>query len=115
MLSQDWVAQRSKGLSIWTVARDALSSRRSRVKSLIEEFMYPRDGYMRSPERMAEDVRRAGNPIKLGATVKRIIRYGPENLVVDFEGPDGSDSLRATDVVSTIPLGLLVQILTPEA
>ena len=56
-LSADWVAQRSKGLSVWTVAREALSTRKSKVQSLIEEFLYPRDGYMRIPERMAGDRR----------------------------------------------------------
>jgi protoporphyrinogen oxidase len=115
LLSADWVAQRSKGLSIWTVALDALSSRKGGVKSLIEEFMYPRDGYMRIPERMAEDIRRAGGSIKLGTTVKRISSYGPESVVVVFEGANGSESIRATHVVSTIPLGVLAQILSPEA
>ena len=64
-LSADWVSQRSKGLSIWTVAREALSNRKTEVKSLIEEFMYPRDGYVRIPERMAEDVERAGHSVLL--------------------------------------------------
>jgi protoporphyrinogen oxidase len=114
MLSPDWVSQRSKGLSIWTVTKEALSSRKSKVTSLIEEFMYPRDGYMRIPERMAEDITAAGNQIKLGATVKRIVREGPEDLQVVFEGPNGPETVRATDVVSTIPLGLLVQMLTPQ-
>ena len=61
-LSADWVSQRSKGLSIWTVAREALSNRKTEVKSLIEEFMYPRDGYMRIPERMAEDIETRRQP-----------------------------------------------------
>jgi protoporphyrinogen oxidase len=113
LLSADWVSQRSKGLSIWTVAREALLSRKSKVTSLIEEFMYPRDGYMKIPERMAEDVARAGNDIKLGATVKRIVRHGPAELQVIYKGQDGDQSIFASHVVSTIPLGLLVQILTP--
>jgi protoporphyrinogen oxidase len=115
MLSPDWVAQRSKGLSIWTVTREALSSRKTKVTSLIEEFMYPREGYMRIPERMAEDITKAGNEIRLEATVRRIVREGPENLEVFFDGPNGPESIRATDVVSTIPLGTLVQIMSPHA
>jgi protoporphyrinogen oxidase len=115
LLSPDWVSQRSKGLSIWTVTREALSSRKTRVTSLIDEFMYPRDGYMRIPERMAEDIMKAGNEIRLGATVQRVVREGPENVEVFFNGPNGLESIRATDVVSTIPLGVLVQIMSPQA
>jgi protoporphyrinogen oxidase len=114
MLSPDWVAQRSKGLSIWSVAREALSSRKTKVTSLVEEFMYPRDGYMRIAERMAEDITQAGNEIRLGATVRRVVRAGPENVEVYFDGPDGPECIRATDVVSTIPLGVLVQIMSPQ-
>jgi protoporphyrinogen oxidase len=114
MLSPDWVAQRSKGLSIWTVTREALSSRKTKVTSLIDEFMYPREGYMRIAERMAEDITKAGNRIRLGATVRRVVRVGPEDVEVYFDGPDGQECIRATDVVSTIPLGLLVQILSPQ-
>jgi protoporphyrinogen oxidase len=114
LLSPDWVAQRSKGLSIWTVTREALSSRKTKVTSLIDEFMYPRDGYMRIAERMAEDIAKAGNQIRLGATVQRVVRTGPENIEVFFEGADGPESILATDIVSTIPLGLLVQIMSPQ-
>ncbi len=114
-LSSDWVSQRSKGLSIWTVAREALSARQSKIKSLIEEFMYPRDGYMRIPERMAEDIGKAGNQVTLGAMVKGIVCHGPAHLEVVYDGPDGAKSIQATHVVSTIPLGLLVQMLTPKA
>ena len=65
-LSSDWVSQRSKGLSIWSVVRETLSARKTKVKSLIEEFMYPRDGYMRITERLAEDIEAAGNQVMLG-------------------------------------------------
>ncbi|MGZ8211528.1 MAG: FAD-dependent oxidoreductase [Burkholderiales bacterium] len=114
MLSPDWVAQRSKGLSVWSVAMNALSPRRNKVTSLVEEFVYPRDGYMRISERMAEDVVSAGGRVTLGATVRRIAIQGQNDIEVVFDGPDGPGSVRASDVVSTVPLGLLVQMLTPQ-
>lgn len=112
-LSSDWVAQRSKGLSVWTVAREALSSQTTKVTSLIEEFMYPREGYVRIPERMADDIRRAGNPIILNAAVKGIVYHGPHDLEVVYETAAGEKRIRANHVVSTIPLGTLAQMLTP--
>jgi protoporphyrinogen oxidase len=114
-LSSDWVAQRSKGLSIWTVAREALSNRKSQVQSLIEEFMYPRDGYMRIPERMAEDIEKAGQRVLLSSPVKGIVIHGPNDIEVVYGTPEGDRSIRANHVVSTIPLSLMAQIVTPKA
>ncbi len=114
-LSADWVSQRSKGLSIWTVAREALSARQSQVQSLIEEFMYPRDGYMRIPERMAEDIEKAGHRVLLNSPVKGIVVHGPNDIEVTYATPEGERKLRANHVVSTIPLSLLAQNVTPKA
>lgn len=114
-LSADWVSQRSRGLSIWTVVQEALDSRKSQVTSLVEEFMYPREGYMRIPERMAEDIEAAGNRVLLESTVSGIVHHGPNDIEVKYQTPDGEQSIRATDVVSTIPLGLLAQMMTPNA
>src|SRR5258707_10557291 len=51
-LSADWVAQRSRGLSIWALAREALLGSRKDVVSLIDQFVYPRDGYGRISDRI---------------------------------------------------------------
>ena len=114
-LSSDWVSQRSKGLSVWTIAREALSQKKTEIKSLIEEFMYPRDGYVRIPERMAEDVRAAGNEVVLQANVKAITYHGPNDFEVTYQTPSGEQRQRASHVVSTVPLGALAQMLTPRA
>jgi protoporphyrinogen oxidase len=114
-LSSDWVAQRSKGLSIWTVAREALSNRKSNVQSLIEEFMYPRDGYMRIPERLAEDVIGAGHRVLLNASVKGIVVHGDNDIEVVYATAEGDRRVRAQHVVSTIPLSLLAQMISPKA
>ena len=113
-LSADWVSQRSKGLSVWTVLREALlSNKKEQVTSLIDNFMYPRDGYMRIPERMAEDVQSKGNDVLLGTTVTRLTYHGPNEIEVFYEKEGKEQSIRANAVLSTLPLGLLVQMLTP--
>lgn len=114
-LSADWAAQRSKGLSVWSLAREALSQQKTEVKSLIEEFMYPRDGYMRIPERMAEDIVAAGQQVIVGAAVKGIVCHGPNDVEVQYQTQDGLRSVRAHHVVSTIPLGALATMITPAA
>lgn len=114
-LSADWVSQRSRGLNIWTVVQEALAARRSRVKSLVEEFMYPRDGYVRIPERMAEDIVLKGNEVNLNSGVKKIVYKGPDDIEVHFDSADGRKMLQANEIVSTIPLGLLAQMIEPAA
>lgn len=115
-LSADWVSQRSAGLSIWTVIQESLLKSKSDNESLIEEFMYPRDGYVRIPQRMAEDILDAdeNNAIHLESTVTRIKYNGPGDFEVFYSKPDGQEfSVAATKVVSTIPLGVLPRLMDP--
>jgi len=113
-LSADWVSQRSKGLSVWTTVRDALIGSNNKVTSLIDEFMYPRFGYMRIPERMAQDIQSSGSDVLLGAAVSKIHYHGPDDFEVFFIQQGQQQSVRGNAVVSTIPFGYLAQILTPE-
>tara|TARA_R110002072_G_scaffold43340_16_gene121856 strand:+ start:7253 stop:8737 length:1485 start_codon:yes stop_codon:yes gene_type:complete len=115
-LSSDWVSQRSAGLSIWTVIQESLLKTKSDNESLIEEFMYPRDGYVRIPERMAEDIvaKHGEEAIKLDSTVTRIKYHGPNDFEVVYSDTNGVEtSIPATTVVSTIPLGVLPRIMEP--
>jgi len=112
-LSADWVAQRSRGLSIWGLARDALRGPRNDVVSLVDEFMYPRHGYGRISARMAEDVKAAGNDILLGCQVVRLLYHRPGEFDVIYASGKSQHKPRADHVVSTIPLGRLVLILEP--
>src|SRR5262249_15220176 len=112
-LSADWVSQRSRGFSIWTLVRESLLGKDKEVVSLIDSFMYPRDGYGRIPERMAEDVRNRGSEVLLGAQVTRIAYHGAHDIEVTYRRDGEESSVRANAVVSTVPLGLLVQMLTP--
>lgn len=115
-LSSDWVSQRSAGLSIWTVIQESLLRTKSDNESLIEEFMYPRDGYVRIPQRMAEDItaNSDSNAIILESTVTRIKYRGPNDFEVFYSDTEGKEhSVTATSVVSTIPLGVLPRIMEP--
>jgi protoporphyrinogen oxidase len=115
-LSSDWVSQRSAGLSIWTVIQESLLKTKSDNESLIEEFMYPRDGYVRIPQRMAEDIlaKSSANSVVLNSTVTRIKYHGPNDFEVIYCDTQGKEySVPATTVVSTIPLGILPRMMEP--
>ena len=114
-LSADWVSQRSKGLSIWTVVQEALLGGKNdkNLSTLIDQFMYPRYGYMRIPERMAEDIRANNGDVTLGATVTGIEYKGPNRFTVRYKKGDEEHSVDGDAVVSSIPLGILARILVP--
>ena len=115
-LSSDWVSQRSAGLSIWTVIQESLLQTKSDNESLIEEFMYPRDGYVRIPQRMAEDIvkQSESNAVLLESNVTGIKYRGPNDFEVVYTDTDGQEhTVNASTVVSTIPLGVLPRIMEP--
>ena len=112
-LSGDWVGQRSKGITVLRLIHNALFGPPKDVVSLVSTFMYPRDGYGRISERMAADVRDAGNDILLSRAVSRIVYHGPGDFEIFFRHKDAEESLRADAVVSTVPLGRLVGMLEP--
>lgn len=115
-MSGDWVNQRTKGMSLLTAVKDAIVPSKGQVQSLIDSFMYPRYGYGRLSERMAEGIRAAGNAVRLGAGVTKIRRRGNhiESVVVtDARGRE--DVVAGAEFVSSIPLTVLCQIVEPAA
>jgi len=54
--------------------------------------------------------------VKLQSTVTGIEYRGPYDFVVTFKDADGTEhEEKATDVVSTIPLGILPRLITPQS
>ena len=115
-MSGDWVGQRTKGMSLLTVVKDAIAPSKEVVQSLIESFMYPRYGYGRLSERMADGVRAAGNEVRLGAGVTKIRRRGSriESVVVTDEAGH-ENVVEGAEFVSSIPLTVLCKIMEPAA
>ena len=82
-MSGDWVSQRTKGMSIVTAVKDAIVPSKGKVVSLIDEFMYPKYGFGRFSERMADRITELGNEVRLGAGVEKVHREG--NKVVGLQ------------------------------
>ena len=115
-ISADWAAQRIKGLSLPTAAWNAVGGNRgSGVKTLIEEFQYPKLGPGMMWDALADRLRRGGTPIHLGRTVTGLRRDGKRITAVDTDGAEGRDSAEVSHVISSIPLGPLIEGLTPRA
>lgn len=114
-MSGDWVTQRSKGMSIVTAVKDAIVPSKGKVVSLIDEFMYPRDGFGRFSERMADSITDSGNEIRLGHGVETVHREGNRVTAVTVKTDAGVHRIEAKNFISSIPLTVLAKIVDPPA
>src|SRR6266496_2782687 len=112
-ISAQWAAQRIKGLSLWTAISNALFGRFKRrggaqIKTLIDEFEYPRYGPGMMWERFHSEVVRFGGRVDLGVGVNRLIHDGGRIAAVEIDRDGHIDRLPASAVLSTMPLRQLV-------
>jgi protoporphyrinogen oxidase len=114
-MSGDWVTQRSKGMSLITAVKDAIIPSKGKVVSLIDNFMYPRNGFGRLSERMTDGIVAGGNSVRLNAGVERVHRDGDRVTAITVGTADGPERVEGDEFVSSIPLTYLVQIMDPPA
>jgi len=114
-MSGDWVAQRSKGMSLVTAVKDAIIPSGGKVVSLIDNFMYPKYGFGRFSERMADAITAAGNAIELETGVEAVHRTGNRVSGVTVSTPHGPKTIEAANYISSIPLTVLAKIIDPVA
>ena len=108
----EWAAQRIKGLSLRTAAKDALlGGRGGGVKSLIREFHYLRYGPGQMWEVMAERIEDLGGEVVNGAPVERI--HVEDGRVAAVEA--GSETIPCADAISSLPLRALAEIVAGAA
>ncbi len=115
-ISADWAAQRIKGLSLAGVVANALFKDKSRqVKSLVDEFLYPRLGAGQLYEIMVDRIESQGGTIMTGATVSRIRREGTRVKAAVIGGGEGQFDVEAGFFLVSAPLTDLVEMMQPEA
>jgi protoporphyrinogen oxidase len=109
-LRAEWAAQRIRGLSFASAARSALlRNRGTPLKSLIEEFHYPRLGPGQMWEAMRDSVVEWGGEVRVNALVERIVLDGSRVVSVIA----GGRAERAGAVVSSLPLRTVVRLADP--
>ncbi|MDQ3670326.1 MAG: NAD(P)/FAD-dependent oxidoreductase [Actinomycetota bacterium] len=111
-LRAEWAAQRIKGLSFTSAAKAAFfGNEGNRVKSLIQEFHYPRYGPGQMWETMTEEIRALGGEVRLECPVEKlIIERGRVREVVA-----GGETFRPGHVISSLPLRTTVALSKPPA
>jgi protoporphyrinogen oxidase len=118
-ISARWAAQRIQGLSLKTALVNMLApwlNRRpgKQVKTLVDEFEYPRLGPGMMWEAFAARIERLGGSVLLNARVSAVLHDGHTVRGVEIAHADGRRVHQpASNIISTMPLTHLVTSLGP--
>jgi protoporphyrinogen oxidase len=114
-LEAEWAAQRIKDLSLRAVLLNVLFAPKTKIRTLIEEFDYPRLGPGMMWEAVQRSVESRGGAVRLDAGVTSIRREGLRVVGVTISNGRGDETISATDFISSMPITELVQKLDPPA
>ena len=117
----EWAAQRIQGLSLARaiLSATALNKRSTKIKSLIDEFRYPRLGPGQMWEAARDSIRAQGQQVLMRHTATALeYTTDPASGVrriraVCTTSPDGERRVPADHVISTMPVRSLVRALSP--
>ncbi len=116
-IGADWASQRIKGLSLSTALANALfKSRKNTVKTLVDEFVYPRLGAGQLYEKMAANVQRGGSSVMTNARMCRIRRDGMCVRAVEVEDKQSTRyDVEGNYFLVSAPLTDMIEMMYPSA
>lgn len=115
-IAAEWAAQRIMGLSLRTAVTSMFvrpKGKSSAIKTLIDQFEYPRLGPGMMWERFTEIVRQRGGGVQLGSRVTRIRHDGRRIASVDVTSNGATATVPAGHVISTMPVPKLIAAFDP--
>lgn len=115
-ISADWAAQRIKGLSLLKAARNALLGNDGQVKTLIDQFQFPRYGSGQLYEKIADYLHRQQQSVLLNTEVVQVNHHNFQltQLTLRNRHTGVKSIVDCSGVISSIPINLLVQQLNPS-
>jgi protoporphyrinogen oxidase len=114
-IGAQWAAQRIKGLSLFVAVRNMLFPRldRGRVKTLIDEFEYPRRGPGQMWEACRDRILEGGGDVQLGSRVERLRHDGARITSVEGTRAGEPFAVAPSAVISSMPMRHLIRALDP--
>ncbi len=114
-LKAEWAAQRIKDLSLRTALLNMFLKSNRTIKTLIEEFSYPRYGPGMMWEAVKSEIERRGGTVRMETEVVQINRTGChiDSIVVRQNGCE--ETIEGTDFISSMPVTDFVRRLEPPA
>jgi protoporphyrinogen oxidase len=119
-IGAQWAAQRIKGLSLVTAVINMLfkggqGEGSGQIKTLIDQFEYPRLGPGMMWEAFRADIEKREGRLLFGARVVRLRQADGRIAEVEFEHEGARAALTSDLVLSTMPLRELIESLSPPA
>ncbi len=116
-LSAQWAAQRIQNLSLPRAVLGAIFGARGakNVKSLIEEFHYPRLGPGMLWERTQQLIEQHGGEVRLNTAVVKVLHRDSKAIGVVARSGGRDETIEADAIVSSMPISELVAKLDPPA
>jgi len=113
----EWAAQRIQGLSLAKaiLSAAALNKRSTAIKTLINEFEYPRLGPGQMWEMTRDRLVEMGHPVHMKHYVTAIELKDGKAVAVRASTPEGEKRFEADHVINTMPVRTLVRSLQPAA
>jgi protoporphyrinogen oxidase len=114
-LKAEWAAQRIKDLSLRTALLNMFLKSKRTIKTLIEEFDYPRYGPGMMWDAVKSEIERRAGTVRMEAEVVRINRTGHhiDSIVVRHNGYE--ETIEGTNFISSMPVTEFVRRLEPPA
>jgi protoporphyrinogen oxidase len=117
-ITAEWAAQRIKGLSLMTALKNALikqkmSNKDKVIKTLIDEFNYPRLGPGMMWEKVAYVVQQKGGNVMLKTGVEKIHWSGDRVVALEVVSDGQRKLITGTHFISSMPIRDLIQRFEP--
>lgn len=114
-LKAEWAAQRIKDLSLKTALLSMIIRPKNTIKTLIEEFHYPRLGPGMMWGAVKDQIERRGGNVRLESDVTQILRQGNRIDAVVISNNGIRETVHGTDFISSMPVTEFVKKLDPPA
>ncbi|WP_447982985.1 NAD(P)/FAD-dependent oxidoreductase [Nitrospira sp. Nam74] len=113
-LKGEWAAQRIKDLSLRTVFLRMLGTERRTIRSLIEEFAYPRLGPGMMWEAVQRQIESGGGTVSLNTEVLHLNREGSVIRSVTVKRQGQTEIIPVSHVMSSMPVTEAVMKIAPS-
>jgi len=114
-LKAEWAAQRIKDLSLKTALLSMFFKPKTTIKTLIEEFDYPRLGPGMMWNAVKSEIERRQGEVRLKSDVVGIKRTGNRIEAVVARRDGLEEIIRGTDFISSMPVTGFIKALDPPA
>ena len=114
-LRAEWAAQRIKDLSLKTALLHMFVRPRTTIRTLIEEFEYPRLGPGMMWQAVADEIQRKEAVVRLESDVTGVRRTGMRIDAVAIRAGGDEDVIEGSHFISSMPVTELVAKLDPPA